>query len=233
MKKTKNNITYHGMLKASSYIINKKLNGEITKKGLKIPKEDIKNLKQEAKKIFSNPKRTHNLIKKEKKLMKEVDKSIEEGKTDKALKKGEELVGIIFWTLHFREITCNEFHKKLNEFLGKEKNKEQITQTWLKLITPTKELYLDKMVKELTKGNKPKFIEHLKLREELENIPKIKKEKNRSIAYEELDKISKHLTEKQKKEIEEWIKIITNLQQIGELKNYYWPIIESLKKEIN
>lgn len=230
-KSLKDNLIYTGMLKAGKFIIGRKLKGEITEKGLKIPREEIELFKHKIREIFSDLEKMNNLLEEEKGIRDKVETLIEKRRGKRALEKGRELIGLIFWILEYKDKTTNAFYKRLSDLLGEEKDQEQITQTWLKLLTPTKKLYIDEMVEELIKGNNPQFLKHLTSTEEVNDFPKIEKKKDNLVAYKELSRISKYLTEEQEKEVRKWIELITEIQGINEAKNYYWPLVESLRPE--
>ncbi|GEM_PF-4586482 len=227
-KRIKNNVVYSGMLKASECILGRELEGEITPNGCKIPKDEMNSFEKVLKKKFTDLEKLKELLKKEKKLMEEVDNLLEKGEEKKALEKGEKLVGLIFWTIKYREETINIFRERLNIFLD-EKDDKEVEKSWLRLMVPTKKLYSDEMVDKIIEGERPLFLEKLKSSEELKDFPEIERERKESVAYEELRKISKFLTKEQREEVKEWLEAITMLQEISEVKNYYWPKMTSLK----
>lgn len=224
-------IIYEGVLKAGKHMLGRKIKGETTPVGLKMPKEEDELLRDTFRKKFKKPEEIKEIVKEEKRLEEIVDALIDKGKDQEAVKKGRELAGLIQLITMGKDLAARAFRKKLEKFLKEKKPKTEIKQIWLKLITPTKELYLEEITEKTKKEQKPQFLEKLEKSNEIKEKPKIEKKPDKSKAHKELKKISKHLTKKQEKEVKKWIETISEIQRIKEIKNYYRPLLTFLQKK--
>jgi len=219
------------VLEAGNYLVGRVKAGKVPVDKSKTSEKENKLLQSKPKKEFKELQKLNKLIKEERKLKKETNDLIKKGRNQKAVEKCKKLISLMLLITMGKDLAARAFRKKLEKFLKEKKPKTEIKQIWLKLITPTKELYLEEITEKTKKEQKPQFLEKLEKSNEIKEKPKIEKKPDKSKAHKELKKISKHLTKKQEKEVKKWTETISEIQRIKEIKNYYRPLLTFLQKK--